>query len=54
MYPLELWLNCVTARQNASSETRMMSLSMDSMTLRCAVSLGSMFLAKNVAVAILP
>ncbi len=45
---------CVVARQNAASETRMMSSSMDSMTLRCAISFGSMFLAKNAAVAILP
>jgi hypothetical protein len=44
----------VTACQKASSEMRMMSSSRDSMTRRCAVSFGSMFLAKNVAVAILP
>lgn len=54
MYPMELWPSCVTRGQNASSGTRMMSLSMDSMTLRCAANLGSTFLAKNVAVATLP
>ena len=40
--------------QNADSERRMMSSSMDSMTVRTPASLGSMFLAKNAAVAILP
>ena len=40
--------------QNASSDTRMMSSSMDSMTTRCEVSCGSMFFAKNAAIAILP
>ncbi len=54
MYPLELCRSCVTNSQNASSETRMMSSSMDSMTLRCAANRGSMFLAKKAAVAILP
>ncbi len=54
MYPLELCRSCETPSQKASSEMRMMSSSMDSMTLRCAANRGSMFLAKNAAVAILP
>jgi len=45
---------CNWVRQNASSETRMISSSMDSMTPRRAVSLGSMSLAKNPAVTTLP
>jgi hypothetical protein len=40
--------------QNAASGSRMTSSSMDSMMVRTAVRLGSMFLAKNAAVAILP
>jgi hypothetical protein len=40
--------------QNASSEMRMISSSMDSTTLRTPVSFGSMLSAKNLAVAILP
>ena len=42
------------AGQNACSETRMISPSMDSMTWRSDVSFGSTFLAKNAAVATLP
>ena len=40
--------------QNADSERRMMSSSMDSMTVRTPLSFGSMFLAKNAATVILP
>ncbi|CNP15302.1 Uncharacterised protein [Mycobacterium tuberculosis] len=40
--------------QNADSDSRMMSSSMVSMTVRIPPSRGSMFLAKNDAVAILP
>ncbi|CPR12187.1 hypothetical protein BN971_03481 [Mycobacterium bohemicum DSM 44277] len=45
---------CDAIGQKASSGTRMMSPSIDSITERSGLSFGSMFLAKNAAVAILP
>lgn len=57
VYPLKLCLTrgfAAGAAQNASSGSFMISSSMASMMPRRPLSRGSMFLAKNAAVAILP